>query len=149
MLDRASLHALARHPEQNDPILNVALAEEGDFVVLLALAECAAIGPAAISRIGGRIEAEGENVGRSEDSEVEDPPRRGSRHTEDEPGHDNGLELDKRLIVHPNADDGVRDGILARHAGDPFFALAAASHRHATAHAIERLVQWPALTPLA
>jgi hypothetical protein len=149
MLDRASFHALARNPERNDPILNVALAEEGDIVVLLALAECGAVGSEALSRIGARIEAEGEDVGHAEDPEAEDLPPHGSRRTEDaESGHGNGSELDKRLIAHPHADDGVREAIVARHEGDPFFALAAAAHRYATEQSIERVVLWPSRTPL-
>ena len=88
-------------------------------------------------------------MGHVEDPERETLSRRGSRRSEDEePKEQNGVELDKRLIVHPRADGAVREAILARHEDDPFFALAAASHRHATEHAIERLAQWPSLTPL-
>src|SRR6202042_321811 len=63
MLDRASLRTLAQHPERNDPILNVALAEEGDIAVLFALAECHGVGPEALAKIAGRVEQEGELVG--------------------------------------------------------------------------------------
>jgi hypothetical protein len=149
MLDRASLHALARQPERNDPMLNVALAEEGDIAVLSALAECPSVGPEALARIETRIEAEGESVGHAEDPPIEDDRRRGSRRAEDEePTPSNGSELDAKLIVHPRADDRVRDSVLDRHAADPFFVLAAAAHRHATARAIDLVARWPAATPL-
>jgi len=149
MLDRASLHALARHPEQNDPVLNVALAEEGDIVVLLALAESAAVGPEALSRIGARILAEGEKVGATEEPEVDDGVRRGSRRPEaEEDGPSNSTELDRRLVIHPRADDELREAVLGRHEDDPFFVLAAAAHRHATPRSLEKVVEWPSETPL-
>jgi hypothetical protein len=148
MLDRASLHALARHPERNDPILNVALAEEGDYKVLLALAECVGVGPETLSRIAARIEAEGDRVGHTEDPEGEDLSTRSRRTDDVERGQGNGSELDRRLVVHPQSDDQVREAILARHDDDPFFALAAAAHCAATERSIERVIQWPSLTPL-
>jgi hypothetical protein len=148
MLDRASLHALARHPDKNDPVLNLALAEEGDIEVLLALADCRTVGPDTLSRIGARIQAEGERVGQPEASDSDDDSHRGSRRDEGEPGVSNGSELDKRLIFHPRADDEVREAVARRHDGDPFFMLAAAAHRHATERSVERVVAWPSATPL-
>jgi hypothetical protein len=149
MLDRASLHTLARHPERNDPILNVALAEEGDIVVLVALADSSATGPEALSKIQGRIEREGERVGQEEEPAAEDNRRRGSiRPDEDEKPPSNGLTLDAKLIVHPRADAEVRDSVLARHADDAFFVLAAAAHPSATTRALDLLVKWPSETPL-
>jgi hypothetical protein len=149
MLDRASLHTLARHPERNDPILNVALAEEGDIVVLLALADSSATGPEALSKIQGRVEREGERVGHEEEPAAEDDRRRGSVRADDEAeAPSNGLALDAKLIVHPRADAGVRDSVLARHPDDPFFVLAAAAHPSATTRALDLLVKWPSETPL-
>src|SRR5690349_943761 len=51
MLDRASIERLARTPEKNAPLLNVALAEEGAAAVLLALARSTAVGPEALAII--------------------------------------------------------------------------------------------------
>ena len=48
MLDPASIERLAESPEANDPMLNVALAEEGGPTVLLALASFPGLGPEAI-----------------------------------------------------------------------------------------------------
>ncbi len=149
MLDRASLRTLVRDPERNDPILNVALAEEGDIVVLLALADSSATGPEALAKIQERIEREGERVGHEEEPAVEDPRRRGSvRPDEAKPAPSNGLELDAKLVVHPRADASVRDSVLARHVDDAFFLLAAAAHPSATPRALELLVKWPSETPL-
>ena len=64
MLDRASIDRLARTPEKNAPLLNVALAEEGAAPVLLALARSIAVGPEALAVIGQRIIDEGEAVGK-------------------------------------------------------------------------------------
>jgi hypothetical protein len=147
MLDRASLHALARCPEQNDPILNVALAEEGDIEVLLALAESQAVRPEALARIGERIRAEGERVGATGDPEVDEDSPRASRRAEPAPPS-NALELDRRLLLHPRSDDELRDVIVERHEDDPFFLLAAAAHRRATEKAVSRIVAWPSATPL-
>jgi hypothetical protein len=147
MLERATLHALAMRPEQNDPVLNAALAEEGDFQVLLALAECDAVGAEVLSRIETRIEAEGERVGFAEDPEGDDPSRRGSRRTE-EAKASRAEALDRRLIAHPRANGAVREAVLARHEGDPFYSLAAASHVRATERSIARVAFWPSLTPL-
>jgi hypothetical protein len=148
MLDRASLHALARHPEKNDPILNLALAEEGDIVVLLALADCEAVGAEALSLIDARIEAEGEGVGEAEESDSDEGIRHSSRHPEDAETRKNGSELDRKLVLHPLAADAVREAIARRHDGDPFFMLAAAAHRRATERSIERIISWPSRTPL-
>jgi hypothetical protein len=149
MLDRASLRTLARHPERNDPILNVALAEEGDIVVLLLLAESSATGPEALSKIQGRIEREGERVGHEDEPAAEDNRRRGSVRAEDrEPDLSNGFTLDTKLVVHPRTDAEVRDAVLARHVEDAFFVLAAAAHPSATERALDLLVKWPSETPL-
>src|SRR5947209_5710869 len=51
MLDPASIERLAEFPEQNDPLLNVALAEEGDGGVLLSLARCERLGAEALDVI--------------------------------------------------------------------------------------------------
>jgi hypothetical protein len=147
MLDRRSLRTLAEHPERNDPMLNVALAEEGDATVLFALAECHAVGPEALAKIALRVADEGETVGH-EEPDAEDALPRGSRRAAEETVITHGTDLDARLVVHPRSEDVVRDAILARHAGDPFFALAAAAHTRATTLALERVARWPALTPL-
>jgi hypothetical protein len=148
MLDRQSLHVLAQRPEQNDPILNVALAEEGDIVVLRALAECTAVGPEALSRIGERIAAEGETVGETEDPESDDDRPR-SRHGQDGAAlPSNAWELDRRLLLHPRSGPELRDAILARHEDDTFFVLAAAAHPYATERALARVAGWPSATPL-
>src|SRR5260370_37746143 len=60
MLDPASIERLAEFPEQNDPLLNVALAEEGGGGVLLALARCDALGAEAIDVIAARAAREGD-----------------------------------------------------------------------------------------
>ena len=71
-------------------MLNVALAEEGEADVLLALAQCSAVGPEALSVVGERILREGADVGR-------DPATPGE---ELEPVEG---ELDRLLVAHPNA----------------------------------------------
>src|SRR5260221_575418 len=60
MLDPASIERLAEFPEQNDPLLNVALAEEGGGDVLLALARCSQLGAEALDIIAARVEHEGD-----------------------------------------------------------------------------------------
>lgn len=132
MLDRATIERLSQAPEKNAPMLNVALAEEGHDRVLLALARCAAVGPEALAVIGARIAADGQDVGRDPEAKPDDPF---------EPV---ASELDRLLVAQPNAPDDLRDAILARHAGDPFFVLAAACHSQATLAAIERAADWPA-----
>ncbi len=147
MLDRATLRALAEHPERNDPALNVALAEEGDVAVLLALAECPAVGWEALATILARVAREGELVGQDPEPDPDTTLRRGSRR-DSQPAITNGTDLETRLVLHPRADDAVRDTILARHADDPFFVLAAAAHARATVAALDRAARWPALTAL-
>jgi hypothetical protein len=147
MLDRATLRALAEHPERNDQVLNVALAEEGDAAVLFALAECPEVGSEALATIAARVEKEGELVGHEEEPDTGESIRRGSRR-ENEPLPTNGTDLDMRLVVHPRADEAVRDAVLARHPDDPVFVLAAAAHPRATRAALERAARWPAVTAL-
>ena len=134
MLDRATIDRLSRTPEKNAPMLNVALAEEGTAPVLLALARSPAVGPEALDVIGGRIEAEGAEVGRDRDAADE--------HVSPAP------ELDRLLAAHPNAPDAVRDAVLARHLDEAWFVLAAACHPRATLAAIERAVDWPSASPV-
>lgn len=131
MLDRATLDRLSRAPEKNAPLLNVALAEEGLAAVLLALARSPAVGPEALAVIAARLAREGAEVGRDRDAPAEDFLTIVA-------------ELDRLLVAHPHAPDEVRDEVLARHAGEAFFVLAAASHPHATAAAVLRAVDWPA-----
>jgi hypothetical protein len=130
MLDRASIERLARTPEKNAPLLNVALAEEGTAPVLLALSRSTAVGPEALAIIGQRIVDEGAAVGKDPAAPAEEfLPIVG--------------ELDRLLVAHPRAPDAVRDAILARHPSEAFFVLAAACHPQATGAAIERAVDWP------
>ncbi|MFO0591614.1 MAG: hypothetical protein U0441_28975 [Polyangiaceae bacterium] len=132
MLDRATIERLSLSPEKNDPILNVALAEEGHAKVLLALARCRSVGPEALGVIGQRIDADGKGVGRDPDARPDEPF---------EPIAD---ELDRLLVAQPFAPDEVRDAILGRHKDDPYFVLAAAGHARATLAAIARAASWPA-----
>jgi hypothetical protein len=130
MLDRASIDRLARTPEKNAPLLNVALAEEGTAPVLLALARSIAVGPEALAVIGQRMADEGDAVGKDPATPADEfVPVAG--------------ELDRLLIAHPRAPDALRDAILGRHPRDAFFVLAAACHPQATLAAIERAVDWP------
>ncbi len=135
MLDRATIERLSLSPEKNAPMLNVALAEEGHAKVLLALARCSAVGPEALAVIGARVEAAGKEVGRDPEARPDEPF---------EPIHD---ELDRLLVVQPSCPDDLRDAILARHADDAFFVLAAACHPRATPRAILRAAEWPARSP--
>jgi hypothetical protein len=130
MLDRATIDRLARTPEKNAPLLNVALAEEGNAPVLLALARSLAVGPEALAVLGQRRIDEGEAVGK-------DPATPADEFVSIV------AELDRLLIAHPRAPDALRDQILARHPRDAFFVLAAACHPQATLTAIERAVDWP------
>ena len=131
MLDRATLDRLARTPEQNAPMLNVALAEEGLAPVLLALARSPAVGPEALAVIAERVAREGADVGRDRELPAEEHvPVAG--------------DLDHLLIAHPRAPDEVRDAVLARHPGEAFFVLAAACHPHAALSAAATAVDWPA-----
>src|SRR4051794_24233875 len=109
MLDPASIERLAEFPEQNDPLLNVALAEEGGGDVLLALARCNGLGAEALDVIAARITREGDAL-----TVTDDDGTVGAI----------GL-LEEKLIGHPNAPGSVRDDLLARHARDPFFVLSA------------------------
>jgi hypothetical protein len=136
MLDRASIERLSRAPEKNAPMLNVALAEEGTAEVLLSLARSAAVGPEALSVIGERIVEEGAKVGRDPEAPADEEPVSALG------------ELDRLLIVHPHAPDGVRDAVLGRHEDEAFFVLAAAAHPWATLAAVTRAVDWPSASPV-
>jgi hypothetical protein len=131
MLDPASLEQLSEFPERNDPLLNVALAEEGGPAVLLSLARCADLGPDAVDVIAARL---------ARDS--------GAFPTEEEPDLGAWLELERHLIAHPNAPGPVRDELLAKRAQDPFFVLSAAAHGEATEGGLEAAAQWPSASPL-
>src|SRR5439155_22628017 len=109
MLDPASIERLAEFPEQNDPLLNVALAEEGGGGVLLALARCDRLGPEALDVIATRVARERDTLTVTDDAGTTAA----------------GALLDERLVGHPNAPRSVRDDVLARHARDPFFVLSA------------------------
>jgi hypothetical protein len=136
MLDRASIESLARSPEKNAPMLNVALAEEGLADVLLTLARSPALGPEALAILGERIAAEGAAVGRDPQTpEGEEPASIAP-------------ELDRLLIVHPRSPDTLRDAVLARHEDEAFFVLAAAVHPWATLAAMTRAVDWPSASPV-
>jgi hypothetical protein len=132
MLDPASIEKLAESPEQNDPLLNVALAEEGDVGVLLALVCCPSLGAEAIDVIAERITREGETLTASEEG-ASGPAT---------------IDLEKKIIAHPNAPAEVRDATLARHSDEPFFILSGGSHPHATPRALEALAGWPGASPL-
>jgi len=131
MLDRDTVDRLARAPERNAPLLNVALAEEGTATALLSLASSPALGPEALGVIGERVAREGEAVGR-------DPEACGEASI--------AVDLDRLLVAHPNAPDDLRDAALGRHADEAFFVLAAACHPRATTRAVERAIDWPAAT---
>jgi hypothetical protein len=134
MLDRATIERLSRAPEKNAPMLNVALAEEGAAPVLIALARSPALGPEALSIIADRVQREGADVGRDREAQAEEHASVAA-------------DLDRLLVAHPHAPGAVRDAVLARHATDPFFVLAAAAHPRATVEAVERAVDWPAASP--
>jgi len=132
MLDPASIERLAEAPEQNDPLLNVALAEEGGGSVLLALARCHLVGPEALDVIATRVAHEGDSLVRTDDSESTPVSK----------------ELDSLLVGHPNAPRSTRDAVLARHPRDAFFVLSAAAHVDATAFALELAATWPSASAL-
>jgi hypothetical protein len=134
MLDKATIDRLSRAPEKNAPLLNVALAEEGTADVLLALARSRAVGAEALGVIADRVAKEGADVGRDRQTPADE-------HVSVAP------ELDALLVAHGHASDAVRDAVLARHAGDAFHVLAAASHPRATEAAVLRAVEWPAASP--
>src|SRR5262245_37582683 len=91
MLDPASIERLAELPERNDPLLNVALAEEGAASVLLALAGCREVGPEALEVIAARIASEGDALALLDDGMTEPAAPR----------------LDELLIGHPKAPASV------------------------------------------
>ncbi|HZO15186.1 MAG TPA: hypothetical protein VFB62_18050, partial [Polyangiaceae bacterium] len=135
MLDPELFAQLARHPEKNAPEVNLALAEEGQGAVLLALARSPAVHAEALRTIGERVARDGDALEREhEDDDEEHEPL--------------VLELERLLIAHPNAPGDVRDAMLARHERDPFFVLAAATHAHATDRAIELAACWPCRYPV-
>jgi len=132
MLDPASIERLAELPEQNDPMLNVALAEEGGAKVLLALVDCMGLGAEALDVIAERVAREGDSL------TIDD----------EEAAVSAAFELEQKLIGHPNAPRAVRDRVLQRHLHEPFFVLSAASHLDATARALELAASWPSTSPL-
>jgi hypothetical protein len=132
MLDPVSIAKLAASPEQNDPLLNVALAEEGAANVLLALASCPSVGAEAIAVIAARLESEAETLATEDEGAAAVPT----------------IELEKKIIGHPHAPAAVRDQTLARHADEPFFVLSAGAHRDATPPALEALASWPSASPI-
>src|SRR3954469_15389061 len=132
MLDAESIERLAELPEQNDPLLNVALAEEGGGGVLLALAGCGALGAEALDVIARRVANEGDSLTLN-----------------DEAGATGAADLlEKKLVGHPNAPRSVRDAVLGRHLYDPYFVLSAAAHPQATSLALEMAASWPSVSPL-
>ncbi|MBM4375496.1 MAG: hypothetical protein FJ095_10455 [Deltaproteobacteria bacterium] len=139
MLDPELLERLAEHPEKNAPEVNVALADEGPTTVLVALARSGGIGSSVIRAIARRVEAQPDQLVREY--------REAFGLHEDEPC-EVLAELERALVAHPSAPPDVRDALLARHADDPFFVLAAASHLGATLAAIERAATWPARAPV-
>jgi hypothetical protein len=132
MLDPASIERLAAFPEKNDPLLNVALAEEGNGDVLLCLARCTHLGAEALDVIASRVAREASSLTSGEE----------------EPKAYAAPELERQLIGHPNTPRGARDAILARHRHETFFVLSAAAHPHATPFALEAGASWPAASPL-
>ncbi|MET0594620.1 MAG: hypothetical protein ABW133_18110, partial [Polyangiaceae bacterium] len=132
MLDPASLEKLAATPERNDPMLNLALAEEGGPGVLLSLASCPEVREEAIATIAERLDRDREALAAEDEATGEIP----------------ALELEKKLIAHPHAPAAVRDSVLRRHATDPFFVLSAGAHRAATPLALELLANFPSASPL-
>jgi hypothetical protein len=132
MLDPASIEKLAASPERNDPLLNVALAEEGGAGVLLALVSCPFLGAQAIDVIAGRLEHDTLRIEPTEEDDDGVP----------------ALELEKKIIGHPNAPASVRDAMLARHIDEPFFVLSGGTHPDATDRALEVLASWPNASPL-
>jgi hypothetical protein len=135
MLDPELLAELAAHPERNAPEVNVALAEQGETPVLLALAGSAAVGAEALATIAARIAAEGDALELDDDLD-------GGAHRE--PAL---LELDRLLVANPQSPDAVRDGVLGRHPADPWFVLAASTHPRASLRALEAAARWPSRQP--
>src|SRR5439155_351163 len=54
----------------------------------------------------------------------------------------------RALVAHAATPDEVRDALLAQHAHEPFFVLAACSHPRATVAALERAAAWPCRFPV-
>jgi hypothetical protein len=135
MLDPELIERLALEPQKNAPDVNLALAEEGHGVVLLSLVQCASVHGSALEVVAARIEREGERL---EPPVDDDAP----------PAEPLLLQLDRALIAHPRSPGPVRDAVLARHADEPFFVLAAASHVAATLAAVQRAADWPARSPI-
>jgi hypothetical protein len=132
MLDPASIEKLAESPELNDPLLNVALAEEGGASVLLALVSCPLLGAQAIDVIAERLMREVETLEASEEGSDGAPT----------------LELERKIIGHPNAPPAVRDATLAKHGDEAFFVLSGGAHPEATHRALAALATWPSASPL-
>ncbi len=132
MLDPDLIDELAAHPDKNAPAVNLALAEEGHGSVLLSLVGSPATAIDALDAVARRVAEEGDALEPDEDDDDL---------TDSEPLT---LRLDRALIAHPNSSDAARDAVLARHADDPFFVLAAAAHPRATLAAVERAARWPA-----
>lgn len=138
MLDPELLEELARHPDRNAPEVNVALAEEGSARVLLDLAAYPGLDGRALAAIAARISGGDPALAVPDDDEPDDETRpRDAIHR-----------LDRMLVAHPHAPDAVRDEVLARHAGEAFFVLAAASHARATLAALEAATAWPVRFPI-
>ncbi|MCA9623583.1 MAG: hypothetical protein KC731_31395 [Myxococcales bacterium] len=135
MLDPELIRGLAAAPEKNAPEVNRALAEEGDGLVLLSLAQSAATASDALDVIGSRL-SEGRAL---------DPPLEPD---EDPRSPSVAEELERLLVAHANASAGLRDQLLAAHLDDPFFVLAAAAHPRATLAAVERAGLWPRRFPV-
>jgi hypothetical protein len=131
MLEPASLEQLSEFPERNDPLLNVALAEEGGPGVLLSLARCAGLGAEAVDVIAAR-------VARDRDASA----------LEEELDLAAWLELERHLVAHPNAPGSVRDDLLSKRADDAFFVLSAGAHADATERGLEAAARWPGASPL-
>ena len=132
MLDPELLLQLAASAGDNAPELNLALAEQGDAAVLLALARHPRCGSDALVVVGQR-------VARRDGQLLVDPERDPTALWR---------QFDETLIVHPNAPAAVRDTILQRHLFDPYVVLAAAAHPRATLLAVTTAADWPARLPV-
>jgi hypothetical protein len=139
MLDPELLDRLAEHPERNAPEVNAALAAEGRSTVLLALVRSPAAGAEALRILARRLAVEA--------AALEAGHREAFGIHEDDPC-EVVQDLERALVAHPDAPAEVRDELLARRPGDPFFVLAAASHPRATPTALERAATWPARAPV-
>jgi hypothetical protein len=139
MLDPELLDTLAAHPEKNSPEVNVALAEQGGASVLRALVASASVGADALRVIAMRAAGEGARL------ELQARHEQGLGEDESAGVVD---ELERALIHHPAAPPEVRDSVLARHGGEPFFVLCACSHPNATLAAVEQAADWPCRAPV-